>query len=416
MEKTKKRLIDRIRIKEDNTVRTSDVVILSVCILLYMLTCVSGALNNVAQLSRYFILPLLIVFAYMSLKRIYFDTASIVLFLLAVTPSILFSDYFSSAVVKASTVLLMFVAASMFFYSRGIFGIKALYYALLILSYVAVSLNFFAYITGQGRLGRYFRGYFGNRNALGAALVMCIVILFAEFWRTKHIIPLAFTVITAVLIVSSESRGAFLGMIIGIVVFLLLAVKNKISFIFIALVSTTIVIIFWGSISQLDIIQRLLKEGATRDDLWNFAMQVIDENYLVGVGFSSSQFTNTMAGNEGMNFHNSYIGMMADVGIIGVLLLIAMFIHQFYRIYLNYKGIDENHRVYFLALVALCASFFGLSFGEAYLIVAGSPFSFTFWCCMFCLLHCNNLGRANSFLTEKKKRTLKYNGDEVYET
>lgn len=76
---------------------------------------------------------------------------------------------------------------------------------------------------------------------------------------------------------------------------------------------------------------------------------------------------------------------MADVGIFGVILLSLMFIALGVKIYFRYKSISLKDRIQYVALIAICIAFFGLSFGEAYLVVAGSPFSFVFWCCIFCL-------------------------------
>lgn len=388
MGRSERKVLKRLSI-DKASISVSSIVVLSICILLYMLTCVTGFLNTIAQNSRFVILPLFIILAYISVKRIYFDTPTVLLFILAVTPSILFSDYFGNAAVKAATVLLLFIAVSMFFYSRRKTALQSFYYSLLILSYLAVIANTICYFLGQGRSGSNFRGYFGNRNALGAALVMCIVIFLAETWRTKNIIPFLFTAITAFLIIETHSRGAFYGMLIGILVFLFIVIKNKIVFAIVFGVVSTLVFVFWEQISNNYMISRILNEGVTRNELWDYAIKVINENFFVGVGFSSSEFSNKLAGNENVNFHNSYLAMMADVGIIGVLFFFGLFLYLFYKIYMNYKNSNEKDRVFYIALISLCIAFFGLSFGEAYLIVAGSPFSFTFWCCMFCLLHYN---------------------------
>lgn len=389
--KNKSSLLNKLNIDKDQ-ICVSDVIILSVSLLCYFFTVIPLAPRFIAEISRYVVLPLFIILGYMKIKKVYADTATIVLFVLAVFPSIVFSPYFSNSVLKTATVLLMFFATSMFFYSRKEKGLQSLYYALLILSYIAVTLNFYRYLIGEGLSGESFRGFFGNRNGLGAVLVMCLVIFLAEAWRIKgfkRIIPFAFFVLTVFLIMQTQSRGAFYGMIIGIIVFLFLAAKNKLTFFIVSVLSIGLIALFWSQISSLSSLNRILEEGTSRNELWDYAEKVIKENFFVGVGFLSSEFTNHAEGNEGMNYHNSYIGFMVDVGLIGVVFLIAMFGFLLYRILKKIKKLDENDRLFYLGMVALCVAFFGLSYGEGYLLAAGSPFSFVFWCCMFCMLHYN---------------------------
>ena len=375
--------VDNTDKKIETEYKKWDVWFLFIIILLYMLTCVPLA-GSIPLYSRFIILPaMMVVSFYKSESPAKVDWLTIAFFVVAVFPSILFSPYMGNAAVKAATVLLMFVSSSMYFYSRCYTGLQSLYRALVIFGYVCVAANFFRFLIGQGYSGDNFRGYFGNRNACGAALVTIAVVMLAEVW--KRIFPLVFLGLDIFMIIMTYSRGAFLGLIIGLVVFLFFVYEDKVKLLGVCISIAILAFLFRGRIQQMPIYERLATEGLSRNELWDYAFQVIRDNFLTGVGFSSSKFSNQLEGNEGYNFHNSYIGLMADVGIFGVIMLALMFLVLGARIYIRYKNIPSKDRIQYVALIAICIAFFGLSFGEAYLIVAGSPFSFVFWCCMFCL-------------------------------
>lgn len=365
-----------------------DVIFLFVVILAYML-CVVPLAGGLPQYMRYIILPLFIFAAFLKDElHLKLDLPTIALFLLAVTPSIAFSPYLGNALLKAITVLLMFIACSVYFSSREETGLLALYKALVVIGYVAVIANMFRYLTGGGFSDRYFRGYFGNRNAAGPVFVITFVLLLAEIFKKqgkKKVLPSIFLAADVIMLIETQSRGAFMGMLIGLILFLFFIYKKKDKFFMTLFVIFILVTLFWGKISQWDVVRRILDDGVKRDSLWEEAGRVIKENFFFGVGFSSSAFSNQSTGNENMNFHNSYISMMADVGLFGVLFLFVMFAFLFAKIYKNYKKLSQEHRLYYVALLSIVFAYFGLSFGESYLIVAGSPFSFTFWCIMFCL-------------------------------
>ncbi len=367
-----------------------DIMFLFVVVFVYML-CVMSLFGGSgwAQYMRFIILPLFVFAAYMKVGlHVRIDLYTFVWFLCAVIPSIIVSPYARNAVIKMITVLLMFVACSVYFSSRQQHGLPALYRALVLFAYIMVVINFVAYIAGIGFRGAYFLGYFGNRNAAGPAFVISFILMMAEMWRKqgkKRILPLLCTILSVFMIIQTQSRGSFIGMIIGFACFILFAFKKKDKVIGIFLLTALVVLLFWGRISQWDIVERIIEEGVTRDNLWEEARKTIEDNFFFGVGFSSSQFSNQAAGNENMNFHNSYVSMMADVGFIGVIFFVLMFVMLFIRIINNYKNIKQEERILYIAFLSIAIAFFGLSFGESYLLVAGSPFSFVFWCIMFCM-------------------------------
>ncbi len=381
---------------------SNDVKFLFVVILTYLL-CVVPIVGGWPQYMRYIILPLFIIVAYKRVgTKMRLDYVTIMLFIFAVIPSVLFSPYRINALVKSITVLMMFIGCSLYFNSRKNFGLSALYRALVFIGYVTVFINMIRFVSGgTGYDSGFFRGFFGNRNSAGPTFVITFIVFLAEIWRKKgykKLVPIVFAVCDVLMIIETQSRGAFMGLIIGVVVFLFFAIKRKDKFWMMVGIILIFVILFWQKISEWDIVKRVLEEGLSRGDLWSEAKRTIKNNFAIGVGFGCSEKTNQLVGNEGYNYHNSYISLMADIGLFGVLCIIVMFIILFYRIAKNYKKVKKEEKLFYITFLAIALAFLGLSFGESYLIAAGSPFSFIFWCVIFCMAE---------YVPKKSKHKLK---------
>lgn len=390
-----------IKEKRQLDIDKRDVAFLLGVVVIYMFTCIQSPFNPIAQTARFFILPLMIVVGVWKSHEFKFDSKAVLLFSIAVLPSIIVSDHKSDALLKSATIVLLFIAASVYFKSRADSGLQSMYYSLLFASYLLVITSFIYKVSGQGIRAGYYIGYFGNRNGLGAVLVMAFAILLAETWRKKNFFTIICLLLDVYLVLQCQSRGAFLSMIVCAFVFLFFVIKNKTAFFSTIIAILVFIALLWGPISSLDIVQRIFNEGAARDELWDYGWQVIKAHPVFGVGFSCSQFSNHLEGTENMNFHNSYIGIMADVGFFGTIVVVCLFAYLIKTIYTKRTFFsDENNpnRLFFIALVCLCISFLFLSYGEGYLLAAGSPFSFLFWCCVFCLASFAPIKYSNNFL------------------
>lgn len=342
----------------------------------------------IALKSRFIILPVIILYSYCQhVQKVCIDYASIVLFGLGTAISSLFSDHAMNAIVKALTIILMFFACSAYFSINRINTVKTFFWVMRKVSYFIILFNLLYLVIGRGMFFGVFRGFFSNRNACGAAITITFIVLLGSFIQEHRIIDLIFLFLNAYFVLLTESRGTFLGVLIGTGAFIFFTSKNRKSFIVKMVCILIFVLVFWEFISRIPIVTRILEEGLERDELWEYAFNNIRMHPWVGVGFSSSNLENQFGVYSGMNYHNSYIAMLADVGIIGVTFFAIMFIKIGIRVYVNYKNISLEKKIQFVTILSICIAFLGLSFGEAYLLVAGSPFSFIFWCCLYSIYY-----------------------------
>ena len=363
--------------------------ILLISFILYILcTSIFPVMTSIALKSRFIILPTIILCACCQhIQKVHIDYMSIFLFGLGTTISAIYSNHIMNVTVKSLTIILMFFACSIYFSINRINTIKSFFWILKKVSYFILIFNLLYLIIGKGIVYGVFRGFFSNRNACCAAIVITFIVLLGSFIQERRMIDLLFLVLNVYFIFLTESRGTFMGALIGSGVFLFLISKNKKRFIGKMACVLILIFVFWDIISDIPIVARILEEGLERDELWEYAFENIRLHPWVGVGFSSSMFENQLNVYSGMTYHNSYIAMLADVGIIGVTLFFIMFIRIGTKIYRNYKNISREMRGRFVTILSICIAFLGLSFGESYLLVAGSPFSFIFWCCIYCLIY-----------------------------
>ncbi len=363
--------------------------ILLISVILYILcTSVFPVMTAIALKSRFIIFPAIIICTYCQhMQKVRIDYASIFLFGLGAIVSAVFSNHVMNVVIKTLTIILMFFVCSAYFSLNRINTIKSFFWIMKKVSYFILIFNLLYLIIGRGMFYGVFRGFFTNRNACGAAIVITFLVLLGSFIQERRTIDLFFLMLNTYFIFLTESRGTFIGVLIGIGIFLFFVSKNKKSFIGKIICILILIFVFWDTISNIPIVSRILEEGLQRDELWEYAFENIRLHPWVGVGFSSSSLENQLGAYSGMNYHNSYIAMLADVGIIGVTFFIIMFIKIGRKIYSNYSNISLENKIQFVTLLSICIAFLGLSFGEAYLLVAGSPFSFIFWCCLYSLYY-----------------------------
>lgn len=358
---------------------------LLVTISLYLL-CMTEIGTGFASASRFVILPLMIFAAYKNREdTIHIDNTTLLLFFLALIPSFLISNKKLFALSKAGPVFLMFFACSAFFSSRKCSGVQSLYLALLRIAKILILIDFIILVSGRGFLAGYYKGFWGNRNATGAAVVFCYCVLLGDYFKNKRKIVLAYLLACIVLVFYTQSRGALLSLALGTIAYFYFYFENKTRTITATLGIGIIIVAFRGFFSDTVVIRRLQTEGFDRGPLWEYGINVIKQNLAFGVGWGCSLFSNHIQGDYMYNFHNSYISIVADVGVFGAAIILYLLVRLFSKAINNLKKISSLDRESYSSLLALCFSFLGLSYGESYLIVAGSAFSFIFWACLFCL-------------------------------
>ncbi len=112
-----------------------------------------------------------------------------------------------------------------------------------------------------------------------------------------------------------------------------------------------ILVIFWKSLLPGAVIQRIemtqTEQGTDtsvqeRFQMWQQAMDVFENNPLMGIGYNTTPyfgFTDSITKQHRNNLHNGYVEVLAELGIIGLLIYLTIF----------FKGIAAGWRLFKLA-------------------------------------------------------------------
>ncbi len=179
-----------------------------------------------------------------------------------------------------------------------------------------------------------FRVYsvFGNPNILAEYLIMIIPISLSLFWYSKKIhkkgIFLITSLILIIVLVLTLSRGGWVGFAFGMFIFMILIEKK--------LLLAAIPIALLGlNFLPSNIINRLLTIGSLEDSsnayrvkLWELTLDIIKDNWLVGVGFGYIPLRITFERYTGTKLayhsHNTYLQTIAETGILGLIVFIIL--------------------------------------------------------------------------------------------
>lgn len=194
-------------------------------------------------------------------------------------------------------------------------------------------------------------GSFVNRHNFAAYVEMLIAVPLGLLFsgaipRDKRLIYITAIGLMGVALVLSGSRGGLVSLFAMVVFILILTNKNResgnvaIKFVLAGLLVAVIIggaILIGGESSLTRFAETAVSNDITtnRTHIWNITLQVIKNNLLFGAGIGSfaAAYTpyDTMNGIERVEqAHNDYLQILADAGIIG-LLLAAFFVYQLFR-------------------------------------------------------------------------------------
>ncbi|NLJ79027.1 MAG: polymerase [Tissierellia bacterium] len=174
---------------------------------------------------------------------------------------------------------------------------------------------------------------FGNPNILAEYLVMTIPISLALFWYSKRLFKKIFFFATTIILLLSLmltlSRGGWLGMAFGALIFALLVERRLL------LLAIPLATIMVYTLPE-RIFNRLLSiwefkdfSSISRVNMWQTALGIIHRNWLIGVGFGYIPFRmvySSYAGHMGgyYHIHNTYLQTLGETGIVGLIILIFL--------------------------------------------------------------------------------------------
>lgn len=286
--------------------------------------------------------------------------------------SVLWSEGFLLTVGRSVAFAVMVAAVAL--YSRR--GIEDLTINLLLRqTAIAVAvLNTIAFVAGLvGPLGRY-GGVFGNPNTLGVINALLLPASFPDgtnhLSRRQKVLAYAVPALLIVQLVLAGSRGGLLAAGVGILMMELRRARFR---------ERTLRLLGVGlAISAAVLIApRLLVERLnsvdTRSSLWGLAPDLWRERPVVGGGFGVTERllgegAATVGFLSDVNFHNSYLNLLIDLGVVGVALFVPLLVVAIRR--------SRRHSPQLGAVVAAGAA---SALFESWMFSAGSGAASYFW-------------------------------------
>lgn len=224
----------------------------------------------------------------------------------------------------------------------------------------------------------------GAQNAIGFNLLIPTSVIIAKIMNQEKILmKVMFSVVLIVIIsgiILTASRGAVLGVGVIFIVYFLFS-RKKVTFLTfvlpIVILSISVAPSFfferWGDAVE--------SGGAGRMSIWYVGLKAIEKYWLMGAGLENfpaafNEFYNYAPSDLIVSYrapHNLYLGMFVELGIIGFILMVLVFIK-------HYKAIKPTFysRKYDLDSIMLKASFWSM--------LTSSFFLDSFWYQSFWLL------------------------------
>jgi O-antigen ligase len=241
-----------------------------------------------------------------------------------------------------------------------------------------------------------FSGLISNPNGTAAFYAISIPLMIGKILtddikKRKFYFSVLLVLIIGVLF--TVSRGAFLSLAVSFT-FLLYYLYRKVLFRIITVVAILLlIIIFVPTINETFITLLRIEEGVSqRDILWGLAMNMIADNFWLGIGPGS--FTNEMFNyipvmldswhgiflqglaeiTKGSNLaHNFYLSFFTEMGILGLfasVVLPIIFFRIGYQTMIFYKDFDKTIYINTLIILAIGAGMFIRGFFEGINIIS----------------------------------------------
>ncbi len=314
--------------------------------------------------------------------------AIIFLYLLAVIPSCFASVDITESSVKILSFITVVWGCYIFFYS---FDCEEDFYSLFkILTIVIIAFEIASVVfilTGKGFTGERARGVTTNANTLGVYSNMAFFASFYWFNKCKKFKKFIFFILmlcSAGTVLASGSRTAFIVLCMSAAVIVFLNLKSTPARLFaILFIVFAAYLLLSGKLEFLNIqaLNRLNEEGGTdRGDLWDKGIEVWQRFPIFGCGYANSQIYNDTPGEEHYPFHNSYLTILAEVGVWGSVIIGLMIIIELVCIFKMILERKESQDMPLLLIGALMlVSLLISAYSESFLLAVGSTEACTFW-------------------------------------
>lgn len=242
------------------------------------------------------------------------------------------------------------------------------------------------FITSRGR----FSGFFASPNAVGLFVALVLPLAVWKYMQEKKKWVLVLGVLLVASLLMCRARSAMLSVLVSGGFFLInifqgrkLFIITLLAFIFLAFALYVELFgwVFFSEFVRMD----SLPDGSGRTEAWNETLRFIRQRPWLGYGFGTedhifAKFVVRFREHSGAYVHNSYLGLVSQLGIIGALLFFVPLL-GFVAKHIVRVMQSGATRVFSLRLAVVSSIMSGLiySFFESWIYTIGNAFSFLFW-------------------------------------
>lgn len=326
-------------------------------------------------------------------------------FMVPILTGIIVSSDIGRSLAFALGLLLVILTSSMVaILSKDDVGAGPLFEAYANIGRLFIALSAVTYVLnmnlGRGGVEARFSGWTDNPNTLALLISPCIVVLIARCierrrgWLWKDATCLAAGL---VLLLATGSRASFLW-VVASVGFLLFGRKlSPVTLVF-ALCSIALVFLFKQQI-ELTVSIILNREASLesadvlsgRTEIWDLAYSLYQERPVLGYGLGMEEVlvrenSWKAAIFQGGHFHNSFISLLIEVGLFGIVVICGILLHLLVS---GYGALQKKHNITLrksvqeaLPLAIVVGALSHAAF-ETWLFSPGNPQVLLFWICMW---------------------------------
>ncbi len=305
-----------------------------------------------------------------------------------------FISFFYSINIKISlykyiSFILLLTCFQIFFGRKkvGAEDIKIIFDDIVLLFNIVNLFNFyFVFISGLGIDGVRYQGVFTNPNTLGIfSIISFLMNYYKSFYGKKfNMFYFVMCMFSFFMVVMSGSRSAF--MVFGINLVLIYTVlsdtlRKKPNLLYI--LSAFGLCLYLTTSFDILVLDRIKTDGLmSRGGIWELAIDYISKRPYFGYGYGTSELLYHLFGNnyEVEAFHNSFLTITVDLGIVGFAVFIICMGFLFHEMIRDFRGIrDMRGKAFLSILLLIVVSLLIEAYSESYLFAAGSLEAIIFW-------------------------------------
>ncbi len=329
-----------------------------------------------------------------NLKIKIFHFPYIIIIILAALPSVRVWVNVPYGMYKFLSFIIMMVSLACFLGREKIHKkeLEDFFFDYVLVLYGVMIVNLIFYLAHKGMIGERFGGIFQNVNSLSPiAIYTFISALYMQKKSKRKFIHIFFALVSMIMVLGTASRTGFVLISISILSAPFVFSENRGLKPTIIKIFTMAMIIFLGytilSNFPIESFQRIKEQGLVRGDTWSWGAELFKQKPIFGFGYGMIGYyvSNPRATEYMWGVHNSYLGILVEMGIYGLILFGLFFFCSFKNIFKCFKYADKDECLFLKVGLLILFNLLINAISESFLLSVGSPISLSFWFTLFML-------------------------------